>query len=64
MLPSGLGAASAFGGASADKIALHVRQPAENGNHQSSCAGAGVGPRFRQGSELPLGVHDALDDAE
>ena len=27
-------------------------------------AGAGVGPRFRQGSELRLGVHDALDDGE
>jgi hypothetical protein len=27
-------------------------------------AGAGVGPRFRQGSELRLRVHDALDDAE
>jgi hypothetical protein len=26
--------------------------------------GAGVGPRFRQGSKLRLGVHDALDDAE
>jgi hypothetical protein len=52
-----------FGGAGADKIALHVRQPAEIENHQSPGAGAGVGPRFSQGSKLRFGVHDALDDA-
>jgi hypothetical protein len=41
-----LGAAPAFGGAGADKIALHVRQAAEYGKHQAPGAGAGVGPRF------------------
>ena len=48
MLSSGLGAAPAFGGAGADKIALHVRQPAENRQHQAPGAGAGVGPRLGQ----------------
>jgi hypothetical protein len=32
--------------------------------HQPPGAGAGVGPRFRQGSELRLGVRDLLDDTE
>jgi hypothetical protein len=41
------GPATALGGAGADKIALHVRQAAEHGNHQAPGAGAGVGPRFR-----------------
>ena len=59
-----LGARAAFGGAGADKIALHIGQASENRQHQPPGAGAGVGPRFRQGSELRLGVHDALDDAE
>jgi hypothetical protein len=44
MLPALLRAAAAFGGAGADKVALHVRQAAENGDHQSAGAGAGVGP--------------------
>jgi hypothetical protein len=30
----------------------------------TSGAGGGVGPRFRQGSKLRLGVHDLLDDGE
>ena len=64
MLSLGLGTAPAFGGAGADKIALHVRNPAEYRQHQAPGAGAGVGPRLGQGSELRLGVHDALDDAE
>jgi hypothetical protein len=64
MLSTGLGAAPAFGGVGADQVALHVCQAAENGNHQPPGAGAGVGPRFGQGSELRLGVHDALDDFE
>ena len=46
MLSSGLGAAPTLGGTGADKITLHVRQPAENGNHQTP--GAGVGPRLGQ----------------
>ncbi len=64
MLPSRLGAASAFGGAGADKIALNIGKPAEYRQHQAPGAGGGVGPRFRQGSELRLGVGDALDDGE
>jgi hypothetical protein len=48
LLSLGLGAASALGGAGADKIALHVRQSAENGNHQAPGAGAGIGPRLGQ----------------
>jgi hypothetical protein len=63
-LPALLRPAAALGGAGADKIALHVRQSAENGNHQAPGAGAGVGPRFGQGSKLRLGVHDLLDDGE
>jgi len=64
MLFLGLGAAPAFGGASADKAALYIGKPAEHRQHQAPGAGAGVGPRFRQRSELRLGVHNALDDAE
>jgi hypothetical protein len=62
MLSAGLGAAPTFGGAGANKVALHVRQAAENSNHQPP--GAGVGPQFRQGSELRLGVDDMFDNAE
>jgi Pentapeptide repeats (8 copies) len=64
MLPTLLRPAAAFSGAGADKIALHVRQSAENGNHQPPGAGAGVGPRFRERAELRLGVHDTFDDLE
>jgi hypothetical protein len=64
MLSTGLGAAPAFGGAGADKIALDIGQASEYRQHQAPGAGAGVGPRFRQGSKLRLGVHDPLDDAE
>jgi hypothetical protein len=60
----GLGAAPALGGAGADKIALNIGKPAENGQHQAPGAAGAVGPRFGQGSKLRLGVHDALDDAE
>ena len=35
---------AALGGAGTDKIALYVGQAAENGNHQTPGAGAGVGP--------------------
>jgi hypothetical protein len=51
-LSLGLGAAPAFGGAGADKIALNIGQAAEYRQHQALGTGAGVGPRFRQGSEL------------
>src|SRR3954453_17568005 len=44
MLSSGFGTAPAFGGTGADKIPLHVRQPAENGKHQAPGASGGVGP--------------------
>jgi hypothetical protein len=64
VLSLGLGAAPAFGGAGADQIALHVGEASEDGEHQAPGAGAGVGPRFRQGSKLRLGVRDALDDGE
>jgi hypothetical protein len=64
MLPTLLRPAAAFGGAGADKVALHVRQSAENGDHQSARAGAGVGPRLGERTKLRLHVHDPLDDAE
>jgi hypothetical protein len=64
MLPAGLGAAPALCRAGADQVALDIGQPAEYRQHQPPSAGAGVGPRFGQGSKLRFGVHDALDDAE
>jgi hypothetical protein len=64
MLSAGVGAALAFGCPGADQIALHVGKASEYREHQASGAGAGVGLRFRQGSERRLGVHDSLDDAE
>jgi len=48
VLALGLGAASAFGGAGADKIAFHIGKPAQYRQHQPPGAGAGVGPRLRQ----------------
>jgi hypothetical protein len=48
----------------ADQVALNIGEASENGEHQAPGAGAGVGPRFRQGSEFRLGVDDPLDDAE
>ena len=56
--------AAALGGAGTDKIALHVRQAAEYGNHQAPGAGAGVSPRLRERTKLRLGVHDLLNDGE
>jgi hypothetical protein len=41
VLSSGLGAASAFGGAGADQVALHIGQAAEYREHQAPGAGAG-----------------------
>jgi len=64
MLPLGLGAAASFGCPGADEIALHIGKPTQNRERQAPGAGAGVGPRLRQGSELRLGVYDTLDDAE
>ncbi len=40
--------AAALGGAGADKIALHVGQAAQHGNHQPPGAGSGIGPRLGQ----------------
>ena len=62
--PRFLARLAALGGASADKVALNVREAAENGNHQPTGAGAGVGPRLGKRAELRLGVHDLLDDGE
>src|SRR6201984_227489 len=39
----------------------HIGEAAEYRQHQAPGAAGAVGPRFRQGSELRLGVHDALD---
>ena len=64
MLPLGLRAAPAFCRAGADQIAFHIGEASEDGEHQAPGAGAGVGPGFRQRSELRLGVRDALDDGE
>jgi hypothetical protein len=64
VLSLGLGAAPAFGGAGADKIALNIGKPAEYRQHQAPGAGAGVGPRLRERTELRLAVHDPLDDGE
>jgi hypothetical protein len=47
MLPARRGAAAAFRRAGADKVALHVGQPAQDGNHQPPGAGRGVGPTAR-----------------
>jgi hypothetical protein len=63
-LPALLRPAAALGGAGSDKIALHVREAAENGNHQAPGAGAGVGPRLGKRTELRLRVHVLLDDGE
>ena len=64
MPPSGLGAAPAFGGAGADQVSLHVRQTAQHGQHEPAGAGAGIGPRLRQGPEPRPGIRDLLDDGE
>jgi len=58
VLPALLRPASALGSAGADKVALHVGQAAQHGNHQAPGAGAGIGPRLREGAELRLGIHD------
>ena len=47
-----------------NKIAFDIGEPAENRQHQPPGAAGAVGPRFRQGSELRIRVHDALDDTE
>ena len=64
MLAALLRPAAALGGAGADKIALHVGEAAEHGDHQSPGAGASVGPRLSNGAKLRLGVDDLLDDGE
>ena len=60
-LPALLRPAAALGGAGADKIALHVGEASEDGDHQPPGAGAGVGPRLGEGSELRFGVHDLFE---
>lgn len=64
MDPSCLRTASALGGTCLDQVALDVCQTPKHCNHQSPSAGGGVGPRLRQGAELPTCIHDALDDSE
>jgi hypothetical protein len=64
MLPSGLGTAPAFDGAGADQIALHVGEAAQHREYQAPGADAGVGLRFRQGSELCACIDNLFDDAE
>ena len=64
MLPASLGAAPAFGGTDADQVVLHVRQAAEDGDHQSPGAGGGIDPRLGQRAKLRPGVHALLDDGE
>ena len=64
MLPVLPRPAAAFGRPGADKVAFHVGQAAEHGEHQAPGAGAGVGPRLGERAELRLSIHDALDDAE
>jgi hypothetical protein len=39
-------------------------RPPSTASIKAPGAAAAVGPRFRQGSELRLGAHDALDDHE
>ena len=48
MLAALLRPAAAFGGAGANKVALHIGKAAEDSDHQSAGAGAGVGPRLRE----------------
>jgi len=64
VLSLGLGAGSALCCAGADQVTFHVGEASEYGQHQAPGAGAGVSPRLSQRSELRLGVHDPLDDAE
>jgi hypothetical protein len=60
----GHGTAPAFGCPGADQVTLNIGEASEDSEHQASGSAGAVGPRFGQGSELRLGVHDALDDAE
>jgi hypothetical protein len=63
VLSLGLGAASAFGGAGADKIAFNIGQPAENGNHQAPGAGARVGPPFVEVRDHEIATGSITADA-
>ena len=48
-LPALLRPAPAFGGAGTDKVALHVRQASQNGNHQATIATAILASSPREG---------------
>jgi len=63
VLSSHLGAAPAFGGACADKIALNIGQAAENRQHQSPAAGAGVGPPFAECRDHEIATGSITADA-
>jgi hypothetical protein len=64
VLPARLRAASAFCRPGTDKVALHVGQAAEDGNHQAAGACGGVSPRLGQRAELRARIHDSFDDGE
>ena len=64
MLAAQFGAGAAFAAARADKITLHVRQTARDGNRQPARAGRRIRPRFREAEELPSRVDDLFDDGE
>ncbi len=51
MLPALLRPAAALRGAGADKIALHVGQAAEYGQHQAALRRSGVGPSVVERAE-------------
>ena len=57
-------AAAAFGGAGADKIALHVTPSRRERQSSGARCWCRCRPTVGQGSELRLGVHDLLDDRE
>jgi len=46
VLPARFGSVSALRRAGTDQVALHVRQAAQNGNHQPPGAGFSVSPQF------------------
>jgi hypothetical protein len=48
VLPASYCPAPAFRRAGADQVALHVRQLAEDSDHQPAGAGGGIGPRLGQ----------------
>jgi len=64
MLAALLGPAATLRRSGADEIALHIRQAAEDGQHQPPGAGGSIGPGLGERAELCVGIGDALDDGE